>query len=146
MRRNNILLIALALVVICTVAYSSGIEFAPYDAGAARRSLSNVPAGSVRAELIESGYNLLTDIEKSQALNGSPLADYDAKDLTAQTLDVGAGSFTVDANGNATFSGNVTIKGSLSVLGNFNVVGSFTVNGADVLGDIQSALTAITGE
>lgn len=146
MRRNNALLIVLAFAVICAAAYSSSMEFAPYDAGAARRDLRNVPAGTVTATMIEAGYNLLSDAEKAQAFNGSSLVDYSAKDLDAQTLDVGAGSFTVDANGNATFSGNITIKGSLSVLGNLNVVGSFTVNGDDVLGDIQTALTAITGE
>lgn len=146
MQKNNILLIALALIIICAAAYSGSMEFAPYDSGAARRNLNNVPAGVVTAEMIAAGYNLLSDSEKTQALEGSPAADFDAKDLTAETLDVGAGSFTVDASGNATLSGNITIKGSLSVLGNLNVVGSFTVNGDDVLGDIQTALTAIAGE
>lgn len=146
MQKNNALILTLALAIVCIAAYSSSIEFAPYDAGAARRDLNNVPAGSVTAAMIRSGYNLLTDAEKAQALNGSPTADFAAKDLTASTLDIGAGSYTVDADGNATFSGDITIKGSLSVLGNLNVVGSFTINGDDVLGDIQAALTAITGE
>lgn len=143
MQRNNIAILALALAIICIAAYSSSMEFAPYDAGAARRNLSNVPAGAVTAAMIESGYNLLTDAEKTQALVGSSGVDFAAKDLTAATLDIGAGSYTVDADGNATFSGNVTIKGGLSILGNLNVAGSFTVGGEDILGDIQAALNEI---